>query len=529
VFVTVLAGCTLPPGAVPTGTAPDQGITVTTGAAPNQDVVALPEGSIDTAVEELPGIVQAALERTGVPGAAVAVVHGGETVFAEGYGVRKLGEDGAVDADTVFQIASLSKPVGATVVAREVSQGVVEWTTPVADLLSGFELEDPWVSTHATIGDFYAHRTGLPPAAGDLLEDIGYDRDYIIDHLRYQPLNPFRASYGYANFGTTIGAEAVAAAAGTDWESLSEEQLYKPLGMDRTSSRHDDFLGRENRATLHTRVADRTFEPLYERDADAQAPAGGVSSTVDDLSRWMTLILASGTYDGEELLEEKALLPAISAQSISSHPTAADQRAGQYGFGFGVGVHPGGRVSLSHSGAFNLGAATTVVMMPSADVGIVVLTNASPVGAPEAIAAAFLDEVQFGHATRDWVEAYGKATANLSLPAGDLPGVPAPTDPAPAQTLSAYTGEYTNEYFGTATVTEEDGSLVLAVGPEGGTTAVLEHWDADTFAFTPRGENAPKGSLSSVVFALDGGTATSMTVDFFQSQSGDLGTWRRAG
>ncbi|WP_104179216.1 serine hydrolase [Arthrobacter sp. B0490] len=530
VFVTVLAGCTLPAEGVPvSGTTPNHDIPVTTGSVPGQDVVALPAGGIDDAVDGLPGIVRSVMERTGIPGAAVAVVHDGETVFAEGYGVRKLGEEGAVDPDTVFQIASLSKPVGATVVAREVSQGLVEWTTPVADLLPGFGLEDPWVSSHATVGDFYAHRTGLPPAAGDLLEDIGYGRDYVIDHLRHQPLDPFRASYGYANFGTTVGAEAVATAAGNEWETLSEEQLYRPLGMDSTSSRHADFLGRENRATLHAKVAEGTFEPLHERDADAQSPAGGVSSTVGDLAEWMKLILGSGTYDGRELVAEEDLLPAISAQSIASRPTAPDQRAGQYGFGFGVGVQPGGRVGLSHSGAFSLGAATTVVMLPSAGVGIVVLTNASPVGAPEAVAAAFLDEAQFGHATRDWVETYGNATAGFSDPVGDLAGRTAPADPVPARPLSAYTGEYASEYYGTATVTEEDGALVLAVGPDGVSTAVLEHWDADTFAYAPRGENAPDGSLSSVVFTGGGDTAVSMTVDFFQTASKDLGTWRRAG
>lgn len=55
------------------------------------------------------------LARTGVPGASVSVVFRGETVHARGYGVRRVGQAAAVDADTVFQLASVSKPVGATV------------------------------------------------------------------------------------------------------------------------------------------------------------------------------------------------------------------------------------------------------------------------------------------------------------------------------------------------------------------------------------------------------------------------------
>ncbi|WP_022885644.1 serine hydrolase [Glaciibacter superstes] len=516
-MVTVLAGCSAP-----------KETTIVNGDAPSQDVLAMPEGSVDSAVKKLPEIVKSVMERTGVPGVAVSVVHGGETVFAEGYGVRKKGEEAKVDADTVFQIASVSKSLGATVVATQVTQGVVDWTTPITDSLPEFELADPWISEHVTIGDFYSHRTGLPFAAGDSLEDIGYDRDYVIDHLKYQTLAPFRASYAYANFGITVGAEAVAKAAGTDWETLSDEQLYQPLGMDSTSSRHSDFVERENKATIHAKVAEKDFEPLYERNADPQSPAGGVSSSVNDMAKWMELILAGGTYEGKELVSEEALLPAVTSENISSHPQAMDQRSGTYGYGFGVGVQPSGRVNLSHSGAFSLGAATNFQMMPSADVGIVVLTNGGPVGAPEAITAEFLDIVQFGHSTRDWVVDYSHAMAGYYAPAGDLAGETAPANAAQAKPLSAYVGEYTNDYYGPATVTEENGSLVVAVGPDGVSTAELEPWDGDTFAFVPMGENAPEGSLSSVKFAATGDAVTSMTLDFFNSETGLLGTWERA-
>lgn len=132
--------------------------------------------------------------------------------------------------------------------AAQVWQGVIDWDTPVSAVMPEFELAAPWVTEHVTIGDFFAHRTGLPFAAGDSLEDIGYDRDYILDHLKYQPLAPLRTSYAYVNFGITTGAEAVARAAATDWETLADEQLFTPLGMESASYRHDDFLTRDNRA-----------------------------------------------------------------------------------------------------------------------------------------------------------------------------------------------------------------------------------------------------------------------------------------
>ncbi len=118
----------------------------------------------------------------------------------------------SADAPAVFEIASLSKGVGATVVARAVDQGKVAWTDPIVKYLPDFALSDLYVTEHVTIEDVYAHRSGLPAHAGDLLEDLGFDRTQVLERLRAVPLQPFRAVYAYTNFGLTAGAEAVARA-----------------------------------------------------------------------------------------------------------------------------------------------------------------------------------------------------------------------------------------------------------------------------------------------------------------------------
>ena len=126
-----------------------------------------------------------------------------------------------VDPDTVFQLASVSKPLASTVVAGAVGDKAVSWDDPVRTHDPGFALKSPWVSSHVTLADLFAHRSGLPDHAGDLLEDLHFDRPYILRHLRYEPLAPFRASYAYTNFGLTEAALAAARAEGTTWEDLS--------------------------------------------------------------------------------------------------------------------------------------------------------------------------------------------------------------------------------------------------------------------------------------------------------------------
>lgn len=489
------------------------------------NLLPVPQARIDAAVASLDEQVQDMLERTGVPGLAVAVVHGDETLLMRGWGLRAEGAEAQVDADTVFLLASLSKSVGATVVAAQVSHGAVSWDDPVRNYLPWFDLGDQWVSNHVTIGDLYAHRSGLPDHAGDDLEDVGYDRRAVLERLAQLPMGRFRADYAYTNFGLTAAAEAVAAATGKEWSTLSEEALYAPLGMAVTSSRHSDFMARDNRAASHVPDANG-FRVADLRQPDAQSPAGGVSSSVRDMAKWMKLVLSSGRFEGEQLIASEALMTALSPHAISGHPSDSADRTGTYGYGFGVGVRPTGRVVLSHSGAFAFGAATSYSMLPDLGLGIIVLTNATPTGLPEALAASFLDRAEFGVEQRDWLAAYGPRIAPLSTPVGDLVGVTPPAEPSEAQPAEAYTGNYDNAYFGAAKVRETTDGLVLEVGPAPQRLR-LTHWEGDRFVAFPVTENQPEGSVSQVEFTMGAdGQAEAVTVEHLNEAG--LGGFQRS-
>lgn len=475
--------------------------------------VAIPDGQIDKAIAGLDAIAADVMKRSGIPGMAVAVVRNGKTVYVKGFGVRKIGESQPIDADTVFQIASLSKSLAASVVAHQIAAGVIKWNTPVVTHLSWFKLMDPWVTQHVTIADMFSHRSGLPEHAGDDLEDIGYDRRTVLERLRLLPLHGFRDMYAYTNFGLTAAAEAVAAASGKDWESLSEDALYKPLGMSATSSRFADFEKRSNRAVGHVKVGDG-FKPKYQRLPDAQSPAGGVSSSATDLARWLAMVMQNGKSGGRQMIAAQSLLPAVTAEIISTHSSSIDARPSLYGYGFGVGISPAGRTIISHSGAFALGAGTYYAIIPSAEVGIVVLTNAAPGGAAEALGASFTDLVQFGSVTRDWFAAYSAGMAGLTAPTGDLLGKSPPAAPAPAAKLSSYVGTYANSYFGNAEIAEVSGHLELKLGLLS-RPYLLTHWEGDVFSVRPSSENQTDGSLSSVTFKRTGSEpARELTIDY---------------
>jgi CubicO group peptidase (beta-lactamase class C family) len=484
----------------------------------------VPEGRVAQAVEQLPGLVAEMMPETGVPGVAVAVVHGDEIVYAGGFGERRAGSGEPVDADTVFQLASISKTVGATVVAGAVGDGSVAWTDPIVTHLPDFALADPWVTRHVTLADMYSHRSGLPGHAGDLLEDLGFERAQVLERLRFAPLAPFRAVYAYTNFGLTAAAEAVAAAAGTSWEELSRRRLYDRIGMSRTSSTYADFAARENRAVGHQQI-DGEWRFVEQRQPDAQSPAGGVSSSARDMGRWMRLLLADGVFDGERVIDAEALLAIQTPHMRSSSKGSATARTSFYGLGTGVSTDATARVRLTHSGAFLLGAATTFAAVPAADVGIVVLTNAQPVGLAEAISSAFLDVVEFGGVTRDWSSAFQRMFAPiLDGPASRLDDVAAPSDPEPALGLDAYVGTYANDFYGPVRIAVDDTGLVLTAGPRD-MAFRLEHWDANTFAFQTRGENRSGVSVVDFTVGPDG-VASSVWIEKWDDPEG-VGELRR--
>jgi CubicO group peptidase (beta-lactamase class C family) len=304
-LTALTSACAAAGGAV-AGPAPAPA-TSTLPPVPPATAPSLSQEQVDHAVSSLDGLVTDAMDRTGVPGVAVAVVYRDQVVYSKGFGVREVGRPELVDPDTVFQLASVSKPLASTVIAGVVGQGVVEWDQPVGEYDPSFALNDPYVTEHATLADLLSHRSGLHTGAGDLLEDLGFDREYVLSHLDQQPLDPFRSSYNYSNFGYTAGAEAAAVATGTSWEDLADQVLFDPLGMTDTSYRHEDYVAAADKAVIHVPAGDGTWVARYTRDADAEAPAGGASSSVRDLAQWIRLQLGNGVHDGTQVIDPDAL------------------------------------------------------------------------------------------------------------------------------------------------------------------------------------------------------------------------------
>jgi CubicO group peptidase (beta-lactamase class C family) len=502
-----------------------------------------------------------AMADTRVPGMAIAIVHDGEATFLN-YGVRKAGTSDPVDENTVFQLASVSKPITSTILARLVGEGRFGWDDPVSKYDPEFRLHDPYVTAHVTFRDLLSHRSGLPDHAGDLLEDLGYGRRQVLDRLRWFDLdNRWRANYAYTNFGYTAAALAGARASGRglSWEDLSQEVLYQPLGMTNTSGRFADFVAAKNRAVGHVPAdgqwfANGAWAPRFVRDPDAQSPAGGVSSTTRDLTQWVQLTLARGYWKGQkfidpqgiadaelrakqagrsvlDVLDEQGALAETHLPAMLSGYDSATGQSRTYALGWNVGPGKTGHPIWSHSGEFALGARTVVALAPKENFGIVVLVNAAPTGVPEGLQFDFFDLVLLGKVTppagfADWLDftetKFRELTrANQSSDPTDF-SRPAPSAAPPSQPLTGYVGTYANEVYGDLKVQLEGDGLVMTLGPRAARFP-LTHYRADTFYFTTQGEmqSGPSGA----VFERRAGGELSLTLHAYNRDG--LGVFER--
>jgi CubicO group peptidase (beta-lactamase class C family) len=467
------------------------------------------EAKLDAALKKMDAFIVETMAKTKVPGLAVAVVYGDKTVFARGYGVRRVGDPTKVDADTVFEIASVSKPIASTIVASLVGTGDVSWDDRIAVLDPDFALSDKDATAQVTVRDLFSHRSGLPTGGGDVLEDLGYSRPEVLTRIRYVPLaGAFRQTYHYSNFGLTEGAIAAVRKTGKPWEQIADERLFSRIGMTSTSYRYSDYENNPDKAALHV-LWNGEYHNWFVREADSEAPAGGASSNVRDLAKWIALQLNGGRFGGVQVVDTKALDETHKAQICSAveGPVAMDKcPGGFYGLGWNVNKTPDGELQLGHSGAFLLGTSTAVYMIPDEHIGVVVLVNGTPTGVPESVCLAFLDYFRYGEVKRDYMTLLTPIFDNMMKESQDVgpdySKMEAPKKPAAAKNLASYAGTYVSQYYGALKIEVREGRLVLLLPPRD-SYHELTHWDGDTFTFYFASENT--GIARRGVKFLDGG------------------------
>jgi CubicO group peptidase (beta-lactamase class C family) len=442
-----------------------------------------PLQSLDAHVER----VRKAFE---VPGIAVAIVKDGKVVHAKGHGVRRIGEPAPVDAQTLFGIASNTKVFTAAALALLVEEGKLEWDAPVIRYLPWFHMWDPFVTRELTVRDLLVHRSGLGLGAGDLLwwPPSTYDRKEIARRLAHvQPASSFRSAYAYDNVLYLVAGEVIEAVSGRTWEDFVSSRILARVGMSGSSVRLESIEAGGNIATPHARI-EGSVRAVKTFADDITNPAGGIVSNVEDMARWLLVLLDEGRLpDGARLFSERTseeLATLVTPMPVPRpEPELAALRANFAGYGLGLFLRDyRGKKIVTHTGGLP-GYVSRVLLVPEIELGVAVLTNQESGAAFDSVAYHVVDAYLGGGAT-DWVAGFlaVEARRRAEVEAG-LEKATATRDASsgPSLALPRYAGTYRDAWYGDIAIREEEGKLTLRFLHTPALTGDLEHWQHDTF------------------------------------------------
>jgi CubicO group peptidase (beta-lactamase class C family) len=421
------------------------------------------------------------MEQWDIPGMAIAIVKDDSVVFANGYGIRKMGEEAAVDEHTLFGIASVSKNMTAASLALLVDEGLISWDDRVRDYLPWFELSDPWVSDEVRIRDLLIHRVGAGRMLGNRLQFMTNEpRKELIYRMRYHEFEePFRSGYVYSNVMYMVAGEIVAAVSGMSWDEFMVERLFSPLGMDRTNTSIHDIAEDENAAWPHQYIRGEV-QTIPRRSWDNAAPAGGVNSSVYEVAQWLRMQLETpGSYDGTRILSAQSMREMHRPQIVLPIRNPYGSQV-SYGLGWSINDYEGERM-LSHGGATD-GMNTSAVLLPEHNLGVVVITNVFT-NFREAVVNTILDRY-LDIPERNWNELYWN---NYQSRYADAMEIRKEIDSNRIEgtnttlEISEYTGRFTDSQYGDVEVKNGNNGLELHFWDDPDLIADLEHWHHDTF------------------------------------------------
>ena len=410
-------------------------------------------------IQTLRTFIEEARLALGVPGMSVGIVQDGEILLAEGFGVRELGRPERVDADTLYLVASNTKPLTTLLLAKLVDEGLLAWDTPVADLLPRFRLADAETTRRVLVRHLLCACTGLPYRNLDWeFAPANAGAAVTFDILaRMRPTSRFGAAYQYSNpiaaAGGYVGGHAAypALELGEAYDRAMASRVFGPLRMSRTTFDFDRAMqGNYARSHGMTPAGELALvEPARDRQMHAVRPTGGAWSNVDDLLAYVRMELRGGLLDnGERYISEPALM-------ARRAPQVGTGRHSWYGMGLETSV-ASGTPMLFHGGRL-YGHRGDTIWLPEHGVGAVILMNSSTGNVLlEAFPRKLLEVLFDGQPEADSMVA-AAVIAERDQRAAARRSLRIPADPDRAAALAPL---YRNEFLGELRV-ERSGGLTM--------------------------------------------------------------------
>jgi CubicO group peptidase (beta-lactamase class C family) len=401
--------------------------------------------------------INRALTNWRIPGAAVCIVKDNKVVMMKAYGIKELGQPDKVDINTQFMIGSNTKAFTATALAMLQAQNKLSLDDKVTRYLPQFKLENKPAGEMAVIRDLLCHHLGFQTFQGDFtFYNTNLTRDDVIKKLgELKAAYPFRTKWGYTNAAFVAAGQIIPVVTGKPWETYIKENIFAPLGMINTIALSADITKQYNKTVPHTLI-DGRLSPIPYAQIDGLAPAGSISSCINDMSKWVLLLLNDGKAGTRQVIPLSAIKATREPQDIvgPEHHLDGETNYELYGLGWMLQTYSGHDLVM-HDGGVN-GYLSSVTLVPQDHLGIVILTNTDQNYLYEALRWEIMDayfKLQYRNYSDVYLEEFKKHAAVEEAADRRLKDTVALNN-KPALAASDYTGKYTNGFYGDMTITQ---------------------------------------------------------------------------
>ncbi|MDR2347423.1 MAG: beta-lactamase family protein [Bifidobacteriaceae bacterium] len=375
--------------------------------------------------DDFKSIVTEAREAFAAPSVSAAV-QVGDQIWRHAVGDRGL-TGGAVDADTVYPVASVSKAFMAACVMMLVDEGRLELDAPVKRHLPELELWTKELTEQLTVRDMLTHRSGLPRHDVTSFTRPDATLAQTVAYLRWlEPRWGLRERFGYQNHMFALASYLVERVSGEPWSAVVRQRIFAPLGLTRAYTAWGEYKSRDDNYARLLITRGSTAEPIDQLSTDSMACAASLSMSVRDLLRWGSANLALHALDGiggprgadggggigggpggrggvlalsaaatREL--HSAQMPIRPGEAVPYQEPLVEDNA--YGLGWFVERHRG--APLVHHGGTLRGVKSLVGFMPEHGLALAVLVNQNDSPVPSLILRQVVDAA-LGADPYDW-------------------------------------------------------------------------------------------------------------------------------
>lgn len=324
------------------------------------------------------------------PGMVVALAENGKVTYQKSFGARDLAAGTAVDEQTIFGLASITKSFTALAIMQLAEQGLLSLHDPVTHYLPEFKVAQGHSADSITIHHLITHTAGFPPlpalnysiqgnTQSDKTDDVEDEKEYppvnttadllgYIANGDYHMLGQPGEYFSYSNDCYGLLGEIIERVSGQAYENYVKQHILQPLAMQRSMFTREELQQFDNVTELYYR--DENDELQHSANWQVAPPfsAGGwLKSSADDLIKYAQMYASSGKYAGQRLLSEQGI-------KQMQQETLEFNQGRKYGYGLMVKKDYAGVTLVEHGGSLK-GVSSNMGFVPEKGIAATVLCN----------------------------------------------------------------------------------------------------------------------------------------------------------